>query len=100
LDDGDDVSGVGDWSEVGQGDAMYDLATLTLAREEHLDDVMAGWIMRCWARAPRLVGPPGAAQFLHHLIEAFAYDIRVSRNWCPRWWRLNKISFSKPQIGC
>jgi hypothetical protein len=35
LDDGDEVSG--------QGDAMYDLATLTLAHEEHLDDVMAGY---------------------------------------------------------
>jgi aminoglycoside phosphotransferase (APT) family kinase protein len=41
LDDGDGASGVGDWSEGGQGDAMYDLATLTLAHEEHLYDVMA-----------------------------------------------------------
>jgi len=41
LDDGDEASGVGDWSEGGQGDAMYDLATLTLAHEEHLYDVMA-----------------------------------------------------------
>jgi hypothetical protein len=31
LDDGDEASGVGDWSEGGQRDAMYDLATLTLA---------------------------------------------------------------------
>jgi len=43
LDDGDEASGVGDWSEGGQGDAMYNLATLTLAHEEHLDDVMAGY---------------------------------------------------------
>ena len=41
LDDGDGASGVGDWSEGGQGDAMYDLATLTLAHEEHLYGVMA-----------------------------------------------------------
>ncbi|MEY2397627.1 MAG: hypothetical protein QOJ00_801 [Actinomycetota bacterium] len=41
--DGDKVSGVVDWSEGGQGDAMYDLATLTLAHEEHLDDVVAGY---------------------------------------------------------
>lgn len=41
--DGAEVSGVVDWSEGGQGDAMYDLATLTLAHEEHLDDVMAGY---------------------------------------------------------
>ena len=43
LDDGDGASGVGDWSKDGQGDAMYDLATLTLAHEEHLYDVMAGY---------------------------------------------------------
>jgi len=41
--DGDEVSGVVDWSEGGQGDAMYDLATLTLAHEEHLDDVLEGY---------------------------------------------------------
>lgn len=41
--DGDELSGVVDWSEGGQGDAMYDLATLTLAHEEHLDDVIAGY---------------------------------------------------------
>jgi len=41
--DGDELSGVVDWSEGGQGDAMYDLATLTLAHEEHLDDVVAGY---------------------------------------------------------
>ena len=41
--EGDEVSGVVDWSEGGQGDAMYDLATLTLAHEEHLDDVVEGY---------------------------------------------------------
>ena len=41
--DGDEVSGIVDWSEGGQGDAMYDLATLTLAHEEHLEDVVAGY---------------------------------------------------------
>jgi aminoglycoside phosphotransferase (APT) family kinase protein len=41
--DGDVVTGVVDWSEGGRGDAMYDLATLTLAHEEHLDDVIAGY---------------------------------------------------------
>ena len=41
--DGDEVSGVVDWSEGGQGDAMYDLATLTLAHEEHLEDVIEGY---------------------------------------------------------
>ncbi len=41
--EGDEVSGVVDWSEGGRGDAMYDLATLTLAHEEHLDDVLSGY---------------------------------------------------------
>lgn len=41
--DGDEVRGVVDWSEGGRGDAMYDLATLTLAHEEHLDDVVEGY---------------------------------------------------------
>ena len=53
--DGDEVTGVIDWSEAGQGDALFDLATLTLAHEEHLDDVVAGYgtdvdrdVIRAW----------------------------------------------------
>ncbi len=41
--DGDEVTGVLDWSEAGQGDAMYDLASLTLGHEERLGDVLAGY---------------------------------------------------------
>jgi aminoglycoside phosphotransferase len=41
--DGDQVTGVLDWSEAGQGDAMYDLAILTLGHPEHLGDVVAGY---------------------------------------------------------
>ncbi|WEV27222.1 phosphotransferase [Streptomyces sp. 71268] len=41
--DGDRVTGIIDWSEAGQGDALYDLATFTLGHEEHLDDVIAGY---------------------------------------------------------
>jgi aminoglycoside phosphotransferase (APT) family kinase protein len=41
--DGDRITGIIDWSEASQGDALYDLATLTLAHEEHLDDVIAGY---------------------------------------------------------
>jgi aminoglycoside phosphotransferase (APT) family kinase protein len=41
--DGDEVTGVLDWSEAGQGDAMYDLASLTLGHREHLADVLAGY---------------------------------------------------------
>ncbi|NHI09541.1 aminoglycoside phosphotransferase [Streptomyces sp. KO7888] len=41
--DGDEVTGIIDWSEAGQGDALYDLATFTLGHEEHFDDVIAGY---------------------------------------------------------
>jgi aminoglycoside phosphotransferase (APT) family kinase protein len=41
--EGDDVTGVIDWSEAGQGDGHYDLATLTLGHRDHLDDVVAGY---------------------------------------------------------
>ena len=41
--DGDEITGVIDWSEACQGDALYDLATLTLGHEEHLGDVVAGY---------------------------------------------------------
>ena len=53
--DGDQVTGVLDWSEAGQGDALYDLATLTLGHAEHLGDVVAGYgsdvdldVIRAW----------------------------------------------------
>src|SRR5215831_4916330 len=41
--DGDQVTGVVDWSEAGQGDALFDLAILTLGHTEHLGDVVAGY---------------------------------------------------------
>src|SRR6202050_4163683 len=41
--DGDEVTGVIDWSEAARGDAMYDLASLTLGHEERLDDLLAGY---------------------------------------------------------
>jgi aminoglycoside phosphotransferase len=40
---GDEVTGVIDWSEASQGDAMFDLASLTLGHEDRLDDVLAGY---------------------------------------------------------
>ena len=53
--DGDKVTGVLDWSEAGQGDALFDLALLTLGHEEHLGDVLAGYgadvdldVIRAW----------------------------------------------------
>ncbi|MBO3744266.1 phosphotransferase family protein [Actinoplanes flavus] len=41
--DDDVVTGVIDWSEAARGDALFDLAVLTLGHEEHLDDVLAGY---------------------------------------------------------
>lgn len=53
--DGDEVTGIVDWSEASPGDALYDLATLTLAHEEHLDHVLTGYgsdvdldLIRAW----------------------------------------------------
>lgn len=53
--DGDQVIGIIDWSEANKGDALYDIATLTLANEEHLDEVIAGYdrevdrdLIRAW----------------------------------------------------
>ncbi len=72
---GDEVTAVIDWSEGGRGDALYDLATLTLGHPEHLGDVLAGygtdadldlirgwWSLRCLSSVRWLVehgyGPP------------------------------------------
>jgi aminoglycoside phosphotransferase (APT) family kinase protein len=51
----DEVTGILDWSEASQGDGLYDLATLTLAHEDNLDDVIAGYgadvdldVIRAW----------------------------------------------------
>jgi aminoglycoside phosphotransferase (APT) family kinase protein len=53
--DGDRVTGFIDWSEASQGDALYDIATLTLGHEQHLDDVISGYgvevdrdLVRAW----------------------------------------------------
>ena len=53
--DGDEVTGVIDWSEAAPGDALYDLAVLTLGHAEHLSDVVAGYgagvdleVIRAW----------------------------------------------------
>lgn len=53
--DGDEITGVIDWSEASRGDALHDLATLTLGHEEHLGDVVAGYgtdvdldVIRAW----------------------------------------------------
>jgi len=40
---GDEVTGIIDWSEGAQGDALFDLAILTLGHEERLADLLAGY---------------------------------------------------------
>ncbi len=51
----DEITGVIDWSDAGQGDALFDLAILTLGHPEHLGDVVAGYgsdvdldVIRAW----------------------------------------------------
>ncbi|GGZ24711.1 hypothetical protein GCM10010300_80220 [Streptomyces olivaceoviridis] len=53
--DGNEITGLIDRFEAGQGDALFDLATLTLGHAEHLDDVVAGYgtdvdldVIRAW----------------------------------------------------
>jgi aminoglycoside phosphotransferase (APT) family kinase protein len=52
---GDEITGIIDWSEASQGDPLYDLATLTLAPLEHLEDFLVGYgtdvdhdLVRAW----------------------------------------------------
>ena len=61
--DRDEVTGVLDWSEAGQGDPLYDLAILTLGHEEHLGDLLAGYgtdvdlaVIRGWWSMRSLLG--------------------------------------------
>ena len=41
--DGDEVTGLVDWSDACQGDALFDLAILTLGHEERMGDIVAGY---------------------------------------------------------
>jgi len=52
---GDEITGVIDWTEAAPGDALFDLASLTLGHQEHLADVIAGYgtdvdldVVRAW----------------------------------------------------
>ena len=73
--EGDEVTAIIDWSEGAPGDALFDLATLTIGHPEHLDDVLAGysadvdrdlvrawWSLRCLSNVRWLAehgyGPP------------------------------------------
>ncbi len=61
--DGDEVTAVIDWSEAGPGNALFDLATLTLGHREHLGDVLTGYgpgvdpdAIRAWWSLRSLLG--------------------------------------------
>lgn len=61
--EGDEITGVIDWSEAGRGDGLFDLATLTLGHQEHLDDVVSGYggdvdldVIRGWWSVRSLLG--------------------------------------------
>jgi len=52
---GEEITGVIDWSDAGQGDALFDIAILTLGHPEHLGDVVTGYgtdvdltVIRAW----------------------------------------------------
>ena len=52
---GEEITGVIDWTDAGPGDALWDLAILTLGHQEHLGDVVAGYgagvdldVIRAW----------------------------------------------------
>ncbi|WP_431868984.1 phosphotransferase family protein [Nocardiopsis eucommiae] len=61
--EGDEVTGVIDWSEAGAGDPLFDLATLTLGNQGHLAEVAAGYgadvdldVVRAWWSSRALLG--------------------------------------------
>ncbi|MEU9606444.1 phosphotransferase [Streptomyces sp. NPDC048057] len=79
--DGDEVTGVIDWSEAGRGEALFDLATLTLGHEEHLDDLLAGYgtdvdldVIRAWWSLRSLLG---VRWLVEHGFDAFAPGCEV-----------------------
>lgn len=68
--EGDEVTAIIDWSEGAPGDALFDLATLALAQEHRLDDLLVGygrdvdvdvdrirawWSFRCLTAVPWLL---------------------------------------------
>jgi hypothetical protein len=81
--DGDEITGVIDWSEAGHGDALYDLATLTLGHEEHLGDIVAGYsthvdpdVIRAWWSWRSLVA---ARWLIEHGFDPSSPGARVRR---------------------
>lgn len=79
--DGDEITGIIDWSEAGRGDALYDLATLALGHEEHLGDIVAGYgidvdldVIRAWWSLRSLLG---VRWLIEHGFDPFAPGCEV-----------------------
>ncbi|MFE7270306.1 phosphotransferase family protein [Streptomyces sp. NPDC057623] len=77
----DEITGIIDWSEGGRGDALFDLATLTLGHEEHLGDVVAGYgtdvdlaVIRAWWSVRGLLG---VRWLIEHGFDPFAPGCEV-----------------------
>ena len=84
---GDKVTGVVDWSEACRGDALYDLAVLTLGHQEHLGDVVAGYgtgvdldVIRAWWSLRSLCG---VRWLVEHGFDPFTpgCEVDVLRSW-------------------
>ncbi|MFF5478106.1 phosphotransferase family protein [Streptomyces sp. NPDC012935] len=79
--DGDEITGIIDWSEAGRGDALYDLATLALGHEEHLGDLVAGYgadvdmdVLHAWWSLRSLLG---VRWLIEHGFDPFAPGCEV-----------------------
>jgi aminoglycoside phosphotransferase (APT) family kinase protein len=79
--DGDAITGIIDWSEAGQGDAMFDLASLTIGHQEHLGEVVAGYgadvdldVIRAWWSVRSL---RGVRWLVEHGFDPFAPGCEV-----------------------
>lgn len=79
--DDDEITGVLDWSEASQGDALYDLATLTLGHQERLGDVVTGYgtgvdldVIRGWWSLRSL---RGVRWLVEHGLDPFAPGCEV-----------------------
>jgi aminoglycoside phosphotransferase (APT) family kinase protein len=88
--DGDEVTGVVDWSEASPGDALFDLAILTLGHAEHLGDVVAGYgtdvdrdLIRAWWSWRCLVAVRWLAEHGFGPLEEMP-EVAVLRRWHER----------------
>ncbi|MET9554449.1 phosphotransferase [Streptomyces sp. NPDC006645] len=81
--DGDEITGIIDWSEAGPGDPLFDLATVTIGHEEHLGDVVAGYgtdtevdidVIRAWWSLRSLLG---VRWLVEHGFDPFAAGCEV-----------------------